>query len=144
MDIKDRLSHIIMTIGVTKKQLSEECKVSRGHFFNYLNGKQEPSSTFYRNLKSHYPWVNVEWLITGEGEPDLRTVHTKEQKTPPPIDTELLKSVIAGIEDGLEDLGKRLHPDKKAQLIILLYEHFNESGNMTDRQTVRKYLELVA
>lgn len=143
MDIKDRLSHIIKIIGVTKKRLSEECEVSRGHFFNYLNGKQEPSSTFYKNLKKQYPWVNIEWLITGEGEPDLRKTMI-QTSTPPPVDIELLKSVIAGVEEGLENIGKELDPERKAQLITLLYEHFHKSGEKTDSETVLRYLTLVA
>lgn len=36
--------------------------------FNYLAGRNEPSAAFFQNIKQAFPWVNIEWLITGEGE----------------------------------------------------------------------------
>lgn len=36
--------------------------------FNYLAGRNEPPASFFRALKEAFPWVNIEWLITGEGE----------------------------------------------------------------------------
>lgn len=36
--------------------------------FNYLAGKNEPSAAFFKAIKDAFPWVNIEWLITGIGE----------------------------------------------------------------------------
>jgi transcriptional regulator with XRE-family HTH domain len=78
MNFPERLNFLINQIGITKKAFAIQCDISKAQIFNYLAGKQEPKAIFFRIIKEHYSWINLEWLITGEGELDLRK--TTEQR----------------------------------------------------------------
>ncbi|MDY0164421.1 helix-turn-helix transcriptional regulator [Desulfobotulus sp.] len=94
--------------------------------------------------------VTLDWLATGQGiksAVELRRLTRDRCAATPdvaPLNFQLLQSIISGVEEGLQMLNKDLEPDKKAQLVALLYEHFQKSGNETDSGTVLKYLKLVA
>lgn len=77
MNFKDRLREIVNKVNVPKKTLAKECQVSESQFFAYLRGEQRPSHIFYENLKKHYPSVNLNWLISGFGEPFASTLEFK-------------------------------------------------------------------
>jgi len=55
-----------------------------------------------------------------------------------------MRQVIVGVELGLDRLGLVLSPAKKADLIILLYDHYAKAQDQPDDQTIERYLRLVA
>lgn len=60
------------------------------------------------------------------------------------INADLLRQIILGLEQGLAERGLLLPPDKKAELIILLYEQAVKTKEVPTQQTVQRYLRLVA
>ena len=68
MNFSERLNAFFKATGIKKNDLPESIGISRGMLFNYLAGRNEPSAAFFQNLKKAFPWVNIEWLITGVGE----------------------------------------------------------------------------
>lgn len=76
--------------------------VSRAQLFNYLNGKHEPSLSFFKRVKETFPWVNIEWLITGErGEAVGEPPSPYPQKTP----------VVERIDWMLKEMGEEAQRD---------------------------------
>jgi len=82
--------------------------------------------------------VDVNWLVREEGEPYGRQ---GEGETGGGIDKDLLRLVIEMVEQGGEELG--LHPkaDKKAELIVTLYE-MRQGLKEIDRETLLRLIRL--
>jgi transcriptional regulator with XRE-family HTH domain len=68
MSFSDRLELFCEASGLKKKDILEKTGVSRSIFFAYLRGDSQPAPKFFLVLKEAFPWVNIEWLITGQGE----------------------------------------------------------------------------
>jgi transcriptional regulator with XRE-family HTH domain len=69
MEFKDRLKLIIDRTGDTIVAVSKVCGVAKNTLHNYLNGSQPPKAQFLELLKKHYTWINLNWLLVGDGEP---------------------------------------------------------------------------
>ena len=82
--------------------------------------------------------INVNWLVCEEGEIYGRQ---GEGMISGGIDKDLLRLVIEMVEQGAEELG--LHPkaDKKAELIVTLYE-MHQSQKEIDRRTLLRLVRL--
>jgi hypothetical protein len=65
----DRLRYIIDESGNQKKAFAKNCGISENQIYIYLKGTSEPGMKFFNNMKNEYPWVNLDWLINGVGEP---------------------------------------------------------------------------
>lgn len=74
MDFPERLRATIKRSGLKREEFAERAGKSRGQLFKYLGGESAPTADFFQAIKSEFPWVNIEWLITGEGEMDSRNV----------------------------------------------------------------------
>ena len=122
MALKDRLEKIIKAIGMTKKDFAVECGVSRAQLFNYLKGQQVPTATFFVNLKKKYNWINLDWLITGEGEPDLRGDSHKVI----PIDP-----AVKILNEAIEETGIHLNPAQRKAVIDILREEIAKNEGST-------------
>ena len=86
--MKDRISKIITTEGLTPSLLSVELGVQRSGISHILSGRNLPSFDFLQKLLVRFPKLNAEWLILGTGSmfktnneevPDL----FKEKEAPP-------------------------------------------------------------
>jgi transcriptional regulator with XRE-family HTH domain len=111
---------------------------------NYENGLRVPDAAFLVKVLGLHPHINPTWLLTGEG-PQERRLANVPAGAEVPIDPELLAAVIAAVEEHLALVRKRLHPDKKAQLIITLYDLFSDKEEKTvDRAAVISLIKLAA
>lgn len=61
----------------------------------------------------------------------------------PPIDANVLRQVIEGVEEVLAATKRKADPAKKAEAIVLLYEHFQLAGRV-ERGFIERQLRLVA
>ena len=60
----------------------------------------------------------------------------------PPLDTELLVDVLVGLEQGLE--GRTIAVEKRAELIVAIYEMFSEAAARPTRATILQFARRVA
>jgi transcriptional regulator with XRE-family HTH domain len=109
MDLPRRLNATFKATGIKKNDLPEILGVSRGTMFNYLAGKNEPPATFFQAIKNAFPWVNVDWLITGEGE--MRISIVAEPGADYLVDRAAINSRTAALLANFEALSE---DDKKA------------------------------
>lgn len=70
-DFCTRLECIIGKLPDNKKTFAKKCGISEKQLYIYLKGTSDPGMRFFSNMKIQYPMINIEWLITGIGEPDI-------------------------------------------------------------------------
>jgi hypothetical protein len=81
--------------------------------------------------------INMNWLIREEGEVYGR----QEEGVSGGIDKDLLRLVIEMVEQGGEELGIHPKADKKAELIVTLYE-MHQGQKEVDRRTLLRLVRL--
>lgn len=64
-----RFEMIYKKIGITQGELAEIVLSSQGNISNVFNGKRGVPSAWIYRLKERYKEVNINWILTGEGEP---------------------------------------------------------------------------
>jgi len=88
--MKERLSKIITSEGLTPSLLAEEIGVQRSGISHILSGRNYPSFDFLQKLLERFPKLNAEWLILGKGNiykptvsdsPELFTFPASVEKT---------------------------------------------------------------
>jgi len=92
----NKIERIREYLGLNKNQLANFLGKSNVYISRYESGKNEPSSKFYRILKKKIPALNLNWLISGEGqmlEDSKLLVGGKSKTTSIP----LVSSVVCGV-----------------------------------------------
>ncbi|SCY46385.1 hypothetical protein SAMN05216233_109212 [Desulfoluna spongiiphila] len=116
-------------------------------FHNYMKGRT-PSAEAMFHVRETFG-VNINWLLSGEGEMfDTEAVTAKTSDDDLIMDLEVLHRIIKWVEEWLDRENKSLPPDKKARFIALAYEYFTtpkEGGDGRDvnDKDMNKWLRLV-
>ncbi len=121
-----RLAEERKRLGYSQTEFSEAAGSGRASQVNYETGKRFPDAEYLEAAAKL--GVDVQYVLTGVRSMNLYEVaeqggHYKTavggKRT---IDPELLKAVIAGVEEYLEDSEQELNPDDKAELVLLLLD----------------------
>jgi len=118
--MKERLSKIIASEGLTPSMLADKMGIQRSGISHILNGRNLPSYDFLQKLLENFPRLNAEWLILGQGSmykstaadiPDVLTPPAVEEKTPvAPILPEMPQYLSSG--DGQQ----KKHSEPKSEI----------------------------
>ncbi|WP_084187067.1 helix-turn-helix domain-containing protein [Andreprevotia chitinilytica] len=81
--------------------------------------------------------INANWLLTGEG-PMLLAELQAETPTAP-VETARLQLALEAVEEGLAATSRTMRPDKKAELILVIYDLLDD----VDATSKGKILRLV-
>lgn len=142
VEFQDRLKQIRGKL--TQDEISSRLDIHAITYGRYERGERLPDAEFVEKVCRTFN-VSPTWLILGEGPMSLNEVREPGPAAPAsPLDHELLRHVIEGVEDGLSRRHLTLSPDKKARLIDLLYEHFHKIQELPQAQMVDRFLKLVA
>ena len=68
MDLIDRVKEFVLHLDVSEREFASVVGVGQRSVNYYFKGEQKPSLEFLSKLALAYPTVNIDWLITGEGE----------------------------------------------------------------------------
>jgi len=71
MTIKERLKFLIDLLGLSLKDFSRKTGIPYPTLLQYLSGKREPVPENLQKIAIHVN-VNLNWLLTGEGEPFVK------------------------------------------------------------------------
>lgn len=66
--MQKRLETFLNKSGITKAQFADSINVARANISHILAGRNKPGYDFIVNTMTAYPNLNIEWLLTGEGE----------------------------------------------------------------------------
>ncbi len=72
-----RLKQFIAAENISQAQLADNLNVVRASVSHILAGRNKPGYEFLSGLMSHYPNLNIEWLMFGKG----KMYKTQEQQT---------------------------------------------------------------
>lgn len=116
MSVNDRIELLMKRFGLSVNSLAEQLDFSRTAIYNIIseNGRRtSPSHDFYLKLKESYENVNLNWLITGEGEMLFDDAHliaaesVGEYKVKKPENSDIQKALIE-LQKELKALNKRI------------------------------------
>lgn len=72
-----RLKQFIAAENITQAQLADNLNVVRASVSHILAGRNKPGYEFLSGLMTHYPNLNIEWLMFGKG----KMYKTQDQQT---------------------------------------------------------------
>lgn len=92
MNLNERVSQIIEYSKLTASEFADEIDVQRSNISHITSGRNKPSLDFLIKIKSRFPELQWDWIITGEGEM-LKTI-PKETPVSKPTGVPDLFSII--------------------------------------------------
>ncbi|KOF02915.1 hypothetical protein OB69_08710 [Roseivirga seohaensis subsp. aquiponti] len=116
MSVNDRVELLMRHFGLSVNSMAKKLNFSRTTIHNIVseNGRRtSPSHDFYSKLKESYENINLNWLVTGEGEmlldnePLLAADSAVEYKVLEPKKTDL-QEALAEIKKELQSVNQRI------------------------------------
>ncbi len=127
-----RLEALIGSMSV--RAFARKAGVSDTFLRQCLAGRTEPTRTKLLAI-AEAGGTTVEWLATGRSSPTDQPAINEQ----PPLDRELLESIIEVAEQVLEDASGTLSPARKARLISALYDmHAGAEREAISRETIQR------
>lgn len=68
MSLNERISKVIEYSNLTPSEFADEIDVQRSSISHITSGRNKPSLEFIIKIKSSFPEILWDWLVTGEGE----------------------------------------------------------------------------
>lgn len=68
MEFNDRITKVIEYSEMSPAEFAEEIGVQRSSISHIISGRNKPSLDFITKIKSKFPDIEWNWLITGSGE----------------------------------------------------------------------------
>ncbi|WP_347219922.1 helix-turn-helix transcriptional regulator [Chryseobacterium sp.] len=84
MSLNERISKVIEYSGFTPSEFADEIDVQRSSISHITSGRNKPSLEFIIKIKSRFPELLWDWLVTGEGEmlqSALPEIETSEEQS---------------------------------------------------------------
>jgi|GEM_PF-1156554 len=143
----ERLKRVRSFLQMDKPSFAEALDVgSTNTIYRWEKGLAYPPADKLHLMHEKFG-ISIDWLVTGagemkagEGSPGSKAEACPEGEV---LDRDMMAQVIRGVEKWLNKKQAALPPDKKAELILLLYEHFRETEGQVEEKTVERYLRLV-
>jgi transcriptional regulator with XRE-family HTH domain len=67
-DISQRLNLLLKEKNLSASKLAQIIGIQKSSISHIMSGRNKPSFDFLLKLKEHFPDINLDWFITGEGE----------------------------------------------------------------------------
>ncbi|MCE3074565.1 helix-turn-helix transcriptional regulator [Chryseobacterium gwangjuense] len=68
MSLNERISKVIEYSNLTSSEFADEIDVQRSSISHITSGRNKPSLEFIIKIKSRFPEILWDWLVTGEGQ----------------------------------------------------------------------------
>jgi DNA-binding XRE family transcriptional regulator len=86
MSLNERISKVIEYSRLTPSEFADEIDVQRSSISHITSGRNKPSLEFIIKIKSRFPELLWDWLVTGEGEmlkselPDIKILEEQPEE----------------------------------------------------------------
>lgn len=108
MSLNERISKVIEYSNLTPSEFADEIEVQRSSISHITSGRNKPSLEFIIKIKSRFPEILWDWLITGDG-----TMLKPELAEPVPVTEETIdKTPEKPVPTPLPDLFVMMNEDK--------------------------------
>lgn len=115
MNLNDRISKIIEYSELTSSEFADAVDVQRSSISHITSGRNKPSLDFLIKVKEHFPELEWDWLIKGEGEmlkqPSEEAVSEAETEKPKSTSLPDLFSLIDDDNFGYTESEDRIMSD---------------------------------
>lgn len=126
MSLNERISKVIEYSNLTPSEFADEIDVQRSSISHITSGRNKPSLEFIIKIKSRFPELLWDWLVTGEGEmlkqelpetemPGKSAEDEKAQPTPLP---DLFTMINEDQEFGADETGGEVPQTGSGELFI--------------------------
>lgn len=129
--VGQRLKAARARLNKTQKEMAEAAGIPFDTYQKYEGDSSMPGGQALGGLA--LLGVDLSWILTG---------HSGAGLAPAAVDANLLVTVIEGVNRALGARGIELGPDKHAQLIALVYDHF-EGREVRDERVYERFLRLI-
>lgn len=130
----ERLKEERIRLGLNQSQFAAIGGVQKGAQINYEQGKRNPDSDYLAAIA--ISGVDVQYILTGVRSGNTST-ESKDQTSSYAMDMERLILAIETVEEGLQKTKRTMLPEKKAQLIMAVYDLFEEPTPATKQSVLR-------
>jgi len=124
---------------LTQKEMAIRAGVAASTYQYYERGDRNIPAETLSSLTRY--GANAEWLLNGKGQ--MLQSDIKEEFILK-VDRDLLQQVIEAVEDLLAANNLTLQASKKARILSLLYQLFDETEKKISKKIVKEYIRLVA
>ncbi|CAN5883046.1 hypothetical protein BH11PSE12_BH11PSE12_18380 [soil metagenome] len=115
-------------LGMSQQEAADLSGIRREMWGKYERGTAEPGISVVEHFCTH--GADALYIVTG-----------KHALPATPVDTDLLRQVIEGIDYALDNNNLSLDTSNKSSLIAVLYEHFSESEKV-EQAVVNRFLRV--
>lgn len=129
--VGQRLKTARARLAKTQKEMAEAAGIPFDTYQKYETDSSMPGGQALAGLARL--GIDLAWLLTGQGGAGPARAA---------VDAELLAMVIEGVNRALGARGIELGADKHAQLIALVYDHF-EGREARDERVYERFLRLI-
>lgn len=143
--IGSRIEAIADELG-GKRALSKKTGIHETQIYRYINGTSAPDLQRLAMIAVAGD-ESLDWLVLGRSSKKYREAnHTdaNSAESHDAINGDLLQTIVAAVEEALIDAGRTLSPEKKSELISLLYSMYAGSRSQLDKNKVFKLVKSVA
>jgi transcriptional regulator with XRE-family HTH domain len=136
----ERMKMAREAVGLSQKELCEKfgyVSVSVRTYQKNEAGHNEAGISLARTFVR--AGINANWLLTGEGPMRLADITPTVAGT---LDPARLRFILQTVEEGLAAAGRAMAPDKKAELVVAIYDLCEEAS--LSKEKVLKLVKLAA
>lgn len=137
MTIEERLKAARAALGLSQKDIAAQSGVSARGYQGYEDGRSVPGGEAIAGLVRL--GINANWLLIGEGPMLLADL---QAPAPAGLDLARFRLALEATEEGLAAAGRVMAPDKKAELVLAVYDLLEEPANTKER--ILKLVKLAA
>ena len=137
-ELFERLRALRKAWRLTQKKMAARAGIAVSTYQYYERGERDISSKSLYLLSTY--GASAEWLLTGEGEMFQNQI---DEDVSFKVDHYLLQQVIEAVEEILAEYNLNLPASKKARLLRVLYQLFDETEKKVSKETVKEYVRLI-
>jgi len=130
-ELSERIQIIIDLKGIQPSKFADEIGVQRSSMSHIIAGRNKPSLDFLQKVVQRYPEININWLLSGIGEPFLKEKNEKSENisTDIEVSTEFEKKKTKEIPN----------KEKEIERIVVFYsdktfETFNQFNTFANKK----------
>lgn len=136
-EIAARLKRVRAELGLSQSELADAIGGSKRGIQDNECGKAAPASAVLRGLVRL--GINANWLLTGEGP-----MRVKDLQPGAPLDVARLRLAIETAEEAMQAAHRMLHPDRKAELVVAVYDLYSDGLGAPAKERILRLLRLAA
>lgn len=149
LEVGSRIDEVSRAIG-SRIDAASVAEISTDQLVKYTKGRSPRLGFMPIARLCDAAGYRMEWVWTGKGpkkQADMAVDGSGEYRVRVPLDRTLLRDVIEVLEELVQEKGLALTPDKKAELILLLYEEIVDQelqDQDIDRHKVLRLINLAS